>query len=186
VPWFLAVTTDYFCTYVTRKTTWLELGFRIARLKTLTGSLWWNWLWNWPTQNYTDQHRFSHDLTQELVSVFSHDPLEAGCSALRTTANWSASLAASAKVLGLWSINQSRRSLSTLLLNCLHTMRSRAVSSEWAPSLSIQCVSCVLRRKANWEYVSEWLLVKPRKRFWYISGTTEYSWRYEFSNNHKC
>jgi len=126
VPWFLAVTTDYFCTYVTRKTTWLELGFRIARLKTLTGSLWWNWLWNWPTQNYTDQHRFSHDLTQELVSVFSHDPLEAGCSALRTTANWSASLAASAKVLGLWSINQSRRSLSTLLLNCLHTMRSRS------------------------------------------------------------
>ena len=126
MPWFLAVTTDYFCTYVTRKTTWLELGFRIARLKTLTGSLWWNWLWNWPTQNYTDQHRFSHDLTQELVSVFSHDPLEAGCSALRTTANWSASLAASAKVLGLWSINQSRRSLSTLLLNCLHTMRSRS------------------------------------------------------------
>ena len=126
MPWFLAVTTDYFCTYVTRKTTWLELGFRIARLKTLTGSLWWNWLWNWPTQNYTDQHRFSHDLTQELVSVFSHDPLEAGCSALRTTANWSSSLAASAKVLGLWSINQSRRSLSTLLLNCLHTMRSRS------------------------------------------------------------
>ena len=38
MPWFLAVTTDYFCTYVTRKTTWLELGFRIARLKTLTGS----------------------------------------------------------------------------------------------------------------------------------------------------